>query len=183
MLKVIERLHNDHRHAAELVAILANSLEQIDEGENADFELMRDVMYYLVRFNDTLHHPCEDLLYARMSDKSASLARQFAGLGEEHNKLIALGKNLTEALSVIADGGMTLRTEILALGNNYVGEFRQHMAREESSLFPMIEKTLDAEESAEVLQILEAQQDPVFGPILDEDFRSLYDHIQMLKAG
>ena len=79
MLKVLERLHNDHRHAAELVDILANCLDQIGGGENADFELMRDVMHYLVRFNDTLHHPCEDLLYERMSDKSTSLAELFAG--------------------------------------------------------------------------------------------------------
>lgn len=183
MLKVLERLHNDHRRAAELVDILANCLDQIGGGENADFELMRDVVHYLVRFNDTLHHPCEDLLYARMSDKSPSLAKLFAGLGEEHSKLINLGKNLADALSLIADGGMTLRTEILALGNDYISDFRQHMAREEHSLFPMIEKNLDAAESAEVLRILEAEQDPMFGPILDEEFKSHYDHIQMLKAG
>ncbi len=183
MLKVLERLHKDHLHAAETVAILSNCLEQIRRGENADFELMRDVMYYLVRFNDTLHHPCEDLLYARMSDKSARLAKLFSGLGEEHNKLMSRGRILADALSVIADGGMTLRTEILALGTDYVTELRRHMACEERSLFPMIEKTLDAAESEEVLRILDAQQDPVFGPILDKDFKSLFEHIEMLKVG
>jgi len=183
MLKVLERLQKDHLHAAEMVDILSNCLEQIDCCENADFELMRDVMYYLVRFNDTLHHPCEDLLYARMSDKSTSLAKQFAGLGEEHNKLMFQGRILADALSVIADGGMTLRTEILGLGREYVSEMRRHMACEERCLFPMIEKNLDAAESDEVLRILDAQQDPVFGPILDKDFKSLFDHIEMLKVG
>ncbi len=183
MLKVLERLQKEHQHATELVGILSHSLDEISKGENADFELMHDVMHYLVRFSDSQHHPCEDLLYARMSDKSKSLARQFAGLGEEHNKLIRLGKNLAEALSVIADGGMTLRTEILTLGREYISAFQQHMVLEERDLFPMIEKTLDAVESEEVLRILEAQQDPVFGPIQDEDFRSLSEHIQMLKAG
>jgi len=183
MLKVLERLHKDHRHAAELVEILSHCLDQIAHEENTDFDLMRDVMHYLVRFNDTLHHPCEDLLYARMSDKSISLAKQFAGLGEEHNKLMSHGRILADALSVIADGGMTLRTEILGLGRDYVSELQQHMAREERDLFPLIEKNLDAAESEEVLLILDAQQDPVFGPILDEDFKSLSEHIEMLKAG
>ena len=183
MLKVLEQLYNVHQLSRMSVVILANCLDQISGGESADFELMRDVMHYLVRFNDTLHHPCEELLYARMSDKSPSLAIQFAGLGEEHNQLINHGRNLADALSLITDGGMTLRTEILALGNNYISDFRQHMAHEECCLFPMIEKNLDAAESAEVLRILEAQQDPVFGPILDEEFKSHYDHIQMIKEG
>ena len=181
MIRVLERLRNDHKHAAALVDILAHSLDKITAEENVDFELMRDVMYYLMRFNDTVHHPCEDLLYARMADKSTTLANQFSGLGEEHDKLINNGKRLADALALIADGGMTLREDILALGNDYVSELRQHMGREERSLFPMIEQHLDASDSDEVFQILEAQQDPVFGPILDADFKALYDHIQTLK--
>jgi len=181
MIRVLERLKKDHKHAAALIDILASSLQQINAGENADFELMRDVMHYLVRFNDTVHHPCEDLLYARMADKSKALARQFAGLGNEHDHLIELGKRLADNLSMIADGGMSLREDILALGNEYVSEFRQHMMREERSLFPMIEQHLEDTDSEEVFQILQAQQDPVFGPILDADFKALYDHIHTHK--
>jgi len=182
MIRVLERLRKDHIHAASLVNILADGMEQVRDGRNADFELMSDVMRYLMRFNDTVHHPCEDLLYARMADKSKALAKQFAGLGDEHSRLIKMGKILSERLSMIADGSMTPREEILALGNEYVSEFRQHMTLEERSLFPMIEQHLDNADSEEVFQILEAQQDPVFGPILDADFDALYEHIQMLKG-
>ncbi len=181
MIRVLERLRQDHIHAAALVEILADGMQQIEKGDVVDFELLSDAMQYLMRFNDTVHHPCEDLLYARMADKSAALAKQFAGLGDEHSHLIAMGKNLAKQLAMIADGGMTLRENIVALGNEYVNEFKQHMALEERSLFPVIEQTLDDSDSEEVFQILESQQDPVFGPILEADFKSLYEHIQTLS--
>ena len=181
MIRVLERLRDDHKHAAKLITILSQELEKISNHENADLELMRDVMFYLVRFNDKIHHPCEDLLYARMTDRVRKLSKEFSDLGSEHNKLIRLGEKLAETFAVIVDGGMTLREDVITLGNEYVHELLQHMNREESKFFPLIEQHLTAIDSEEVFKILDTARDPVFGPILDADFKDLYEHIQSNK--
>jgi hemerythrin-like domain-containing protein len=178
MIRVLERLRDDHRHAAKLINILSQELEKISTHENADLELMRDVMFYLVRFNDKVHHPCEDLLYARMTDRVRNLSKEFSDLGSEHNNLIHLGGKLAETFSVIVDGGLTLREEVITRGNEYVRELLQHMSREENKFFPLIEQHLTASDSEEVFKILDAARDPIFGPILDADFKDLYNHIQ-----
>ncbi len=86
-------------------------------------------------------------------------------------------RKLFETLSMIADGGMSLRAEILAAGRTYVADLRKHIEMEELHLFPMAENALDDQDLSEVARTLEAQKDPVFGAVVEADFRNLYDYI------
>jgi hemerythrin-like domain-containing protein len=52
------------------------------------------------------------------------------------------------------------------------------MEIEDSDAFPRAEQALTAEDWDDVASSIEARTDPIFGPIVAEEFRSLYDHIQ-----
>jgi hemerythrin-like domain-containing protein len=177
-MTVMDRLHADHANMASLLDILDRELDIVEKAGNADFEIMRDVMEYLTRYSDRVHHPMEDLVYARLADRSTKARAELAEVPEQHERIAAESRSLLETVSMIADGGMTLRTDILAAGRRYVADLRRHMEMEERYLFPMAERTLDQEDLSEVARILDEQKDPVFGDVVEDDFKRLYQHIQ-----
>jgi len=181
-MTVMERLHADHRNMAALLDILDRQLDIVERAGNANFEIFRDVMEYLTRYSDRVHHPMEDLVYARLADRSTKARQELAEVPDQHERIARESEKLLDTVSMIADGGMTLRDEILAAGRRYVADLRRHMEMEEKYLFPIAERTLDREDLSEVSRILEEQKDPVFGDVVEDDFKRLYAHIKDEQA-
>ena len=178
MQSVIQRLHDDHASMITLLDILARELDNIERAEIADFEIMCDVMRYLTRYSDAVHHPMEDLVYACLSDRSPKARTQLAPMPVEHDRIEQQSRALQDAVIQIADGGMALRADLVELGQIYVSDLRRHIDLEEEHLFPLAESMLDESDLAEVAKILAERRDPIFGDLLDADFRNLYEHIQ-----
>jgi hemerythrin-like domain-containing protein len=178
MQSVIQRLHDDHASMITLLDILDRELDNIERAEIANFEIMCDVMRYLTRYSDAVHHPMEDLVYACLSDRSAKARTQLAPMPVEHNRIEQKSRALQDAVIQITDGGMALRADLVRLGRTYVTDLRHHIELEEEHLFPMAESMLDDTDLEEVAKILAERRDPIFGDVLDADFRDLYEHIQ-----
>ena len=124
MSTVIGRLNTDHANMEKLLDILDHELDVVGEAGNADFELMRDVMHYLTRYSDAIHHPMEDLVYARLAERSPEARKDLARIPEQHERIAAESRALNDAVTMIADGGMTLRTTLLESGREYVSNLR-----------------------------------------------------------
>jgi len=177
MHSVIERLHADHANMSSLLDILERELDKVERAEIADFEIMKDVMRYLTHYSDAVHHPMEDLVYARLSDRSPKARAELAPMPAEHTRIEKESLALQESVTLIADGGMALRAEIVASGKTYVADLRHHIEQEEKHLFPLAEQHLDDSDLEDIAKILAEREDPVFGAVIDADFRNLYDHI------
>jgi hemerythrin-like domain-containing protein len=182
MATVIDRLHTDHANMSSLLDILDRELAVVADAGNADFEIMRDVMNYLTRYSDAVHHPMEDVVYARLAERSAKARKDLAPIPEHHERIAAESRTLFDTLAMIADGGMMLREDILAAGRAYVADLRKHIEMEEQYLFPLAEETLDDNDLREVERLLDEQKDPVFGEVVEADFRNLYDYIREDRA-
>lgn len=178
MSNVIEQLHADHENMCSLLAILERELDVVEKAGNANFAIMRDVMEYLTRYSDKVHHPMEDLVYARLADRSPGARTALAPIPEQHERIARESVRLLETLAMIADGGMSLRAGILRAGRHYVADLRTHIEMEERHLFPLALRTLEPSDLAEVERILGEQRDPVFAEVVEADFRDLYAHIQ-----
>lgn len=178
MHNVIDRLRADHQHMGLLLDVLERELDIVEKAGNADFAIMRDVMQYLTRYSDKVHHPMEDLVYARLVDRSPKARQDLASVPEQHERIVRDSALLLDTVSMIADGGMTLRAAILRAGRRYVADLRKHIEMEEAHLFPLVLRILDRADLAEVARILDEQKDPVFGDVVEADFQVLYAHIR-----
>lgn len=178
MHTVIGRLNADHANMTRLLDILDRQFDVVERAGNANFDLMRDVMHYLVHFSDAIHHPMEDLVYARLAERSPKARKELMRIPEQHGAIEAESRRLHDTISMIADGGMTERTEILAAGREYLANMRKHIEMEERHLFPMAESILDDQDMEEVERIFKENEDPVFGSVVKDDYRDLYRHIQ-----
>jgi hemerythrin-like domain-containing protein len=178
MQTVIGRLNADHANMTRLLDILDHQFDVVEQAGNANFELMADVMHYLVHYSDAVHHPMEDLVYARLAERSPKARKELMRIPEQHDAIEAKSRQLHDTISMVADGGMTVRAEILAAGRDYVANMRKHIEMEELHLFPMAESILDDRDMEEVARIFAENEDPVFGAVVKEDYRDLYRHIQ-----
>ena len=80
METVLSRLQLDHANMSRLLDIVDAQLQLVADAQNADFELMRDILHYLTNYSDAIHHPTEDLLYARLADVSVSARKENSGV-------------------------------------------------------------------------------------------------------
>jgi hemerythrin-like domain-containing protein len=181
-MDVLKQLHTDHGNVAHMLAILDKQLNNVHEMKSTDFDLMRDVMYYMTRYPDRTHHPLEDLLIHKLIEHDSSARQLGENILREHQGLAEKGKIFLDMLVRVTDGAMVLREEIEAAGRDYVAFLRAHMEKEDEQLFPLAEKTLSHRDWTEIAQAIERRHDPVFGPMVDDQFRALYDFIQQQTA-
>ena len=182
MSNPIDRLQTDHANFAQLLAILEQELARIEALEPENAEVMRDVMTYISRYSDRIHHPTEDLIYARLADKSPSARARLADVPRDHTALAEESQSLAQMLAGLIDGEMIERDRVVERGRHFIGHLREHMALEERHLFPAAREVLDHDDLNEVERILDDTRDPIFGPVVDDDFRDLFSHIERQVA-
>jgi hemerythrin-like domain-containing protein len=178
MSDIMERLKTDHRNIARLLATLTKQMDVVRAEQNADFELVHDIMVYMTHYPDHTHHPMEDLVFRKLVNYDSSAEGVVIRLEREHAGLAKKGTRFLEMLRHVVDGALVERDVLENTGRDYIDFLASHMATEDSEAFPRAEKALTAQDWEEVESNFEARADPVFGPIIDDEFRSLYDYIQ-----
>ena len=49
--------------------ILTAELDRFSRGQAPDYELMLDIMFYMTHYPDAVHHPKEDLAFAKIAER------------------------------------------------------------------------------------------------------------------
>ena len=165
--------HTEHANFATLLDLLEVQLDRFHRGEPPDYELMLDIMFYMTHYPDVLHHPKEDLAFARIAEREPTTRPTVDGLTEQHGRLKRDGNALVIALDDIVNGSITSREHVEAPGRAYVAGFRGHMDREEAEILPLAAKLLDDEDWAAIDAAILQLEDPVFGKTLDQRYAAL----------
>jgi hemerythrin-like domain-containing protein len=66
MNRLLNRLAEDHARLARLMTLLEGLLDRFHEGLEPDYELMCELMEYMIDYADQVHHPSEDLIFERL---------------------------------------------------------------------------------------------------------------------
>jgi len=169
--------HAEHVNFAALLDLLEVQLDRFHRGEAPDYELMLDVMFYMTHYPDVLHHPKEDLAFARIGERDALARQTVEQLSAQHSTLKREGNALVIALDDIVNGSITSREHVEAPGRAYVAAFRRHMSIEETEILPIAAKLLDLDDWAAIESAILQLEDPVFGKAGDERYAALRRHI------
>lgn len=168
MTDIIERLRLDHKRMHEILKQLSALLDQDTFSDDRLYCLID----YLKEYPHEIHHPTEDLVFARALDKALTAPQRntIAENAKEHGML----EQETEALitAVNADGGSaaTLTRQI----NEYVEHQSLHMKREEREVFPLMIEVLDASDWEELKAAEKALHDPLFDAA-ESRFNTLFE--------
>ena len=169
--------HAEHINFATLLDLLEVELDRFHRGQAPDYELMLDIMFYMTHYPDVLHHPKEDLAFAKIAERDAGAASIVTRLSEQHAGLKCDGNALVIALDDIVNGSMTAREHVEAPGRAYIAAFRGHIDAEEAEILPLAATLLDRGDWATIEGAIRQLEDPVFGKARDERYAALRRHI------
>ena len=138
--------HGEHRYFQRLLDLLEKDLDVFHAGGQPDYGRMLDIIYYLQHFTDELHHPREDIAFARLAELNPALELPVARLRQEHRVIAHIGERLQQTLEQVTLGSYVERADVETLAATYLVYYRNHIAREELEVLPAAARLLTAED-------------------------------------
>ena len=137
----VARWRDEHVRFERLLDLLENQLNCFHQGVRPDYGRMLDVMRYMRQYADAVHHPREDLAFAKLAQRAPSHLPAVHALLDEHEIITSRGEALVLLLEEVLDGAFVERKQVEEPGREYIRRLRDHIRREER-LFPAVTRWL-----------------------------------------
>lgn len=183
MNDLVERLGQDHRRLAQLLNLLEGLLDEFRDGLEPDYELMCELMEYLIDYEDQVHHPSEDLIFERILAEVGPGHAVLTQLMQQHQNMMQLNRRFKESLEGIVHEEVLRRDEVERQGRALIAQLREHMQVEEERAFPLALTCLSDAVWSELLAAAPNVEDPVFGQKDPERFRMIYKQLKLGRDG
>jgi len=165
--------HAEHAYFGRLLDLFEKEVDTFHGGGRPNYELMRDIVYYLREFADVSHHPREDAAFRILSARQPALALEFSRLIQEHRVVAHAGDALLDQLEAACVDIVVPREALEAAAAVYLTYYRNHIATEEQEVLPLAAKLLSPADWDAVAKAVAAVNDPLFGDPPAERFREL----------
>jgi hemerythrin-like domain-containing protein len=179
MIDTIALLRAEHVNFAKLLDLLDEQLDRFHKGDLPNYELMLDIMFYMTHYPDLFHHPKEDLAFGKIEERNGSIRAAVEELMKQHALLKESGEQLVADLDGIMNGSIVPRERVEGPGRTYVLNFRGHMEKEETELFPMAAKLLRPDDWSAIDAAIEPLEDPIFGKSAEKRYAAIREQIAM----
>lgn len=178
----LQKWQTEHANYRKLLDLLEALTANFVLGEEPDYELMADIVYYTTQYPDRYHHPLEDAAFSRLLPHHPQLESLIGALADEHRLIAESGARLAGDLSAAAAGTMMTRTTLQADVRDYATFLKDHLEIEEREIFPRLAASLGADEWFLVDSAIHFAWDPIFGDAIQERFKSIHRRIAV-QAG
>ncbi len=162
----------EHLNFDRLLDLLEKQVAAFHVGGQPDYDLMRDVVYYLRHYADQVHHPQEDAVFARLLERDPAMRPQIDRLLQEHRVIVAAGETLLKHLDEVVAEALVPRSIVETAAATYLVFYRQHLAAEDNEVIPRAAQLLRPRDWAAVAAV-PTRPDPLFGEDVEERFRNL----------
>lgn len=178
MHEELRRLYDDHECFRRLLRLLEAQIHRFQDGQDPDYELMRDVLHYMTEYPDQFHHPAEDLIFERLGRVDPASRPLVEAIEAEHEGLVASGAALLALLEKVLADTVIPRATVESAARKYLAWLRDHMDKEESSLFPLAARRLSAGDWEAVGVAVKRHDDPLFSAQVDRRYRAILEQLQ-----
>ncbi len=179
MTNPIAAWHTEHVYFNQLLRLLQKQVDLFHRGEQPNYELMLDIISYLREYSDQVHHPREDVAFARLARRCPDMELVLARLGQEHRVIAHAGEALRGQIQAILGGVVVPRAEVEAAAATYLVYYGNHIAVEEEDVLPRAAKVLAPEDWQAVRAAVPPGRDPLFGGDPAERYRELRRQIAL----
>ncbi len=177
MAEAIKILRREHAVLWKLLDVFEAQLELFNHDQSPDYDVIQAVLEYCLAYPDQVHHPKEDLIYARMQARLGDAPQSGQDIQREHEELSALTHAVLHAVQqVVAEAEMP-RNWVDTTARNFLAAYRRHIEAEEQTFFPAALETLDDADWAEIDAKATDRDDPLFGESVEKRFEALRKYI------
>lgn len=175
--KAVSTLCNEHRYMSLLLDSLEERLQGAGRIAATDYFLIHDIVRYMHEYPDAVHHPTENLMFARLVARDPSSKSAVQELQRDHEKLTDNTARIRKLLAIAQDKQSVAAADaVRAACKLYIDRLRAHMVKEESEVFPRAVASLGHRDWTAIEIRLNAVEDPLFGRRVDNRFRVLYEY-------
>jgi len=171
--------HTEHVYFNQLLGLLHKQVDLFHGGGLPNYELVLDIITYLREYSDKVHHPREDVAFARLAKRCPDLKLALDRLGQEHRVIAHAGETLGRLIQAVIGGAVIPRAEVEVAAATYLVYYGNHIAKEEEDVLTRAAKVLTAEDWDAVRNAVPVMHDPLFGRETAERYRELRRQIAL----
>ena len=179
-MKATDELKNEHEGIKVMLRVLKTVAEKIKRGESVDTEHLDGILEFLSIFVDKCHHGKEEeFLFPAL--EIAGIPREGGPIGvmlSEHEQGRKLVARLKEAMTAYKSGDNTNALKADLIIDEYVTLLTQHIAKENTVLFPMADAKLDSKKDTELFEAFEQLERERIGVGKHDEFHVLLDQLK-----
>jgi hemerythrin-like domain-containing protein len=151
---MLTQLRRDHANMARLLHVLSRKHKTLEQGERPDFQLVREVVDYILDYMNGFTVPLERLYSERLLAKAPQAEELTRRLSEDyqglHQRLDKLSQNIDQILMDAVIPMDRFADDLKA----YLDAHRSYLRAEREQLFPLIRENLDEEEQRRLIALL-----------------------------
>lgn len=169
--------HAEHLNFSRLLDLLEEQVIVFHLGERPNYELMATIVYYMRNFGDSIHHPREDVAYARLVERDPGMQLVVNRLAQEHRVIATVGEELVNRLNEAEGDTISSRAALESAAAMYLVYYRNHLSTEERQAMPRAAQLLTQADWAAVAAVAPDSADPLFGNDVQARFATLRKQI------
>jgi len=179
MAKALNIIRDEHRSIGAILHGMEYLVERVRTRKaKIDPRVFSAMIYYLDTFSERMHHPKEDrYLFKAMRSRGGEAAAVVADLEREHAAGGEALKRLEQRLVRYEEGGDKEFPAFAEAVTKFVREYRDHMQKEESVVFPLAQRILSTDDWQAIDRAFEENRDPLAAQRDSRDFEKLFDRI------
>jgi hemerythrin-like domain-containing protein len=182
---VARTLKTEHQAVCQMLNVLEKSVLKLEQGEEVPLNILEEVLEFLTIFVDGCHHVKEEEILFPLLTKTGLPAwvRPITVMLGEHQQGRELIARFRQALDLIKAGDKTGRAPLIEVSRDYSTLMRQHMQKENTVLFMLADKLLDASTQQGVYDRFEDIEVNRLGAGTHERLHGVIDRLVAQTAG
>jgi len=177
--KTLNIIRDEHRSIGAILHGMEYLVDKIRARKaKVNTRVFAAMIYYLDTFSERMHHPKEDrYLFNALRGRGGEAAAIVADLEREHAAGGDALRRLEQCLMRYEEGGDKEFPAFAEAVARFVGEYRDHMHKEEDIVFPLAERLLSASDWQAIDRAFDENRDPLAAERDTRDFEKLFDRI------
>jgi hemerythrin-like domain-containing protein len=163
MTNPVSAWREEHVYFLRLLALLKRQVEVFHTDARPNYGLMLDIISYLRDYGDEVHHPRDDVAFARLAQRAPDLAPVLERLRRQHRVIAHAGEKLRDLLSAILGDAIVAVADVETAAATYLVYYGNHIAEEDEDIVPRAGELLTPEDWEAVHHAVPAGHDPLFG--------------------
>ena len=180
---VIDTLYSEHGYILDLLNSLEKQAEKLKPGKVPDYQLLLEVVDYLIHYPGEFHHPREDLLFGAMLKKDKKFQSSIDRLMREHETLYRYHDQIFNELTQVVNGRRADQPELYKAISKLIDGYRKHITYESREIFPKAKGTLSAAQLKKIEAKTRYIDDPLFGVEVKRQYRRVGRNLQAALGG
>ncbi len=151
---MLNQLRLDHANMARMLHVLQLKHKTLADGERPNFQLMREVVDYILSYMDGFAAPLEKICVERLQEQAPEHLPLMEKMASDYRELKPRLLRLSNDIDMILMDNVLPMDRFADALKAYLEAHRGYLRQEREGLFPLIEKHFSAEDMEELRQAL-----------------------------